>query len=448
MKLPPTLAVVAAMSVIMGACGDGLWSATTGTTPVARESSTTTTAPRAVAPAPQPDVVLTGAEVLADTGFAPLDGKRVGLIANHTSLVRGTHLIDVLDAAPNVELEAVFAPEHGVRGTEGAGTGIDDETDPATGVRVLSLYGETKKPTPEMLAGLDVVVYDLQDVGARFYTFISTMGLAMQAAAEAGVGFVVLDRPDPTGGGPSAGFVLEPELVSFIGQYPIPAAYGLTPGELALAIEGEGWIDGLEDLDLEVVEMSGWSRGMTWDATHLGWVPPSPGLPGPESAFAYPGTVLLEATSISYGGGTDDTFTVAGAPWADGSLLAADLDGRGLAGVRFEPLDFVPRPLPGRSDDPRLNGERLSGVRIVITDEVVMDPVAVGVHLLEAFHTAALEAGIDDLIDRPRTFDLLAGTPRLREMLVEGARADAIVAAWREEAAAFDALRSPYELYS
>ncbi len=419
-------------------------------TPVASSAPPTATATPSPSPDPTPTpepTVAVGAEVLVDSGFAELDGRRVGLIANQTALAYGRHMIDLLDEAPNVELTAVFAPEHGVRGVVSAGLIEGDSVDLATGVTIFSLYSDVRQPTPEMLEQVDVLVFDLQDAGTRFYTFISTMGLAMQAAAEAGIPFVVLDRPNPIGGEISAGFTLEPDQLSFIGQYPVPSAYGLTAGELALAIEGEGWLPGLEGLDLRVVEMQGWTRDMLWPDTGRDWVPPSPGLPTFDSTLAYPGAVLFEATSISYGGGTLRPFATFGAGWADGDALEADLDERGLPGVDFEAVTFRPRPIEGVTENPRLNGERMSGVQYRITDPVAFEPVATGVHVLDAFNRQAEALGIDDFIDRPPTFDLLAGTTRLREMLEAGATADEIVAAWAGSAEQFAARRAPYLLY-
>ncbi len=407
--------------------------------------------------------------MLADGGFEILAGKRVGAIVNQTSLVRGEHLIDVLDAAPAVDLAAVFAPEHGVRGTAGAGDLIDDEIDTATGVTIFSLYGETRTPTPEMLEGLDVIVYDLQGVGGRFYTYVSTMGLAMQAAAAAGVEFVVLDRPDPSGGVTPAGYVLEEEQLSFIGQYPVPAAYAMTPGELAQAIVGEGWLEGLEGLNLSVVEMRGWLRGMTWEETGLTWVPPSPGLQTASSAVTYLGTVLFEATSISYGGGTLDTFEVIGAEWADEITIAGHLNGRDLPGVAFVPVIFTPGPLPGRTDNPRLNGIEMHGVRVAVTDPASFEPVSTAIHVLDEFSRAHAEAAAvweppepdengdeDDgdeetefapFVNREQAMGLLAGTDALVAALDAGVGADEIVASWAADLQDFRELRLRYLLY-
>ena len=369
---------------------------------------------------------------------------RVGLVANPTSVVGDDHLIDLLDAAPDVELAAIFAPEHGLRGVGGAGELLDDEIDGRTGVTVFSLYGDTFRPTPEMLDGIDALLYDLQDVGTRFYTYIATMGFAMEAAAEAGIPFVVLDRPVVSGGELTGGFVLVDEQRSFVGPYEIPAAYGMTAGELASMLIGEGWLDA--DPELRIVGLEGWDRSMRWDDTELRWVPPSPGLPTVDSALAYPGTVFLEATTISFGGGTEFPFSMAGAPWLDGPELAADLNGRGLPGVVFESVEFTPRPIPGRTRSPRLEGEALGGVRIVIVDERSFLPVATGIHLLEALVRRGEAAG-EEVIDRPEWVDLLSGTTRLRELLDAGTPAADIVAAWADEVAAFDELRRPYLRY-
>ena len=425
---------------------------TSSTTTIAAAVSTTTTEP--------PPAVTVGAEVLADRGFDLLDGKRIGAIVNQTSLVRGEHLIDVLHAAPNLELVAVFAPEHGVRGTAGAGDLIDDEVDSATGVTIFSLYGETLMPTPEMLADVDVLVYDLQDVGGRFYTYVSTMGLAMQAAAVAGIEFVVLDRPDPSGGLNAAGYVLENDQRSFIGQYPVPAAYGMTAGELALAIVGQGWLEGLEPLVLTVVEMQGWRRGMTWEDTGLTWVPPSPGLQTAASAVTYLGTVLFEATSISYGGGTLETFEVIGAEWADEIAVAAHLNGHQLPGVVFVPVSFTPGPLPERTDNPRLNGIEMSGVRIQVTDPGLFEPVGTAIYVLAEFAQAHSEAAalfespaddeeskFEPFVNREQMMGLLAGTDALVAALDAGASAEEIVASWATGLEDFGQLRLLYLLY-
>ncbi|MGB5758135.1 MAG: DUF1343 domain-containing protein, partial [Acidimicrobiales bacterium] len=280
-----------------------------------------------------------------------MSGKRVGLIASRASVVGDRTVIDLLAQSDSVDLVSVFAAEHGIRADVDAGATIDDGVDPATGLAVHSLYGATRSPTAEMLADIDVLVFDLQDVGARFYTYTATMGLAMQAAARAGIPFVVMDRPNPIGGTSLGGAVRDDDHRSFVGQYPIPAVHGMTAAELALAIRGEGWLDGLEGLDLRVVAMSGWARDDLWADTGLAWVPPSPGLPTALTALVYPATVLFEATTLSFGRGTDHPFSQVGAPWLDGEDLARALNDRNLPGIRFRAVTFTPLAAPGSSPD-------------------------------------------------------------------------------------------------
>ncbi|MEZ5342384.1 MAG: DUF1343 domain-containing protein [Acidimicrobiales bacterium] len=392
------------------------------------------------------ELVSVGAAELAASGFAVLDGRRVGLIANQTSVVGDRHLADLLSEAPNVTLGAIFAPEHGFRGTDDAGEGVADDIDPRTGATVYSLYGNAKQPTPAMLAGLDALVYDIQDVGTRFYTYISTMGLAMQAAADAGIAFVVLDRPNPNPG-PSAGFVRQADQQSFIGQYPLPASYGLTPGELALAIKGEAWLSGLESLDLTVVPMTGWRPSMYWGARP--WIAPSPGLPNPVGARLYPGTVLFEATSLSWGRGTDAPFEQVGAPWLDATTIAAELNlstatTPQLGGVHFEATTFTPQRLDYMTADPQFANVTVPAVRIAIDDEAAFEPVAVGVYLLAS---VIAHADGQTVIVAEATFDLLAGSRELRTSLTEGVPAADIVASWATETTAFDQAMRPYRLY-
>lgn len=392
------------------------------------------------------ETVMVGAARLADDGFATLNDQRVGVVTNDAVQVGGRSLLDLLVEADNVDLVAIFAPEHGLAALDPAGTAVGVGTDPARDVVVHSLYGAQRAPTPEALADLDVLVFDLQDVGVRAYTYLSTMGLAMVAAAEADLRFVVLDRPNPLGGERLGGYVREPSVDSFIAQYPIPSVHGLTAGELALAIKGERWLVGLDDLELEIVAMEGWDRGDRWSQTGLTWSPPSPSLPTVESVALYPGTVLFEATSLSVGRGTDEPFTVVGGPWVDADGVAQLLNDRGLAGVRFEATTFTPVASPSVPDPPLVD-QVVPGVRIVVENGEQILPVEVGVHLLEVFWRQAEDRGIDDFLAEPDLLDLLAGTSRLRRELQQGIGASAIIDAWSDDLAGFDELRLPYLLY-
>ena len=392
-------------------------------------------------PEPALEAVATGADVLRNSGFAVLAGKRVGLIANQTSRTGGLHLADLLHDHPEVRLAALFGPEHGLRGDADAGLEVEDGIDDDTGVPVYSLYGDRRAPDAEVLAELDVLVFDIQDVGARFYTYIATMGLAMEAAAAAGVPFVVLDRPNPLGGERVDGFVLESGFESFVGPYPIPVQHGLTVGELARMIQGRSWIEGASEVDLQVIPMEGWSRAMLWPDTGLPWIPTSPNIPTFEAALVYPGMCFLEATTANEGRGTETPFPVAGAPGLDGDRLAAAA-GRASAGLTAEAHRYTPISLPGRSTNPRHRDTEVVGIRLTVTHAEEVRPLALGVQVL-----AELVAQMGPDAVRASGMNRLAGTERLTEALLGGRAADEIVQSWAEEVEAFRTLRAPYLLY-
>ena len=414
---------------------------TTSTTQAITTTAVTSTEASSAPSTTVPPVAL-GIERLVASNFAPLDGERVALIANQVSMVDDRHLIDWLTEAPNVELVTIFAAEHGVRGVAGAGELIGDGVDDATGTPIRSLYGATRQPTPEMLGGLDTIVFDLQDVGARYYTYTATMGLAMQAAAAADLRFVVLDRPNPLGR-VTEGDLRTDQQTSFISQYPTPSLHGLTAGELALMIVGEGWLPGLDSLDLDIIEMSGWN-GEPWSAIAPEWTPPSPGLQTVESALTYPATVWFEATTLSYGAGTELAFQAVGAPWLDADAVVADLTARSLPGVLFEAVELAPTDIVDVATDPRLEGQTFPGVRIVVTDAAVFRPSAAGLHMIEAITTSAPD---ETVIDRGAVFDLLAGTSDVRQQLRSGTPVAEIVGDWPDVAAEFHARSFAYLLY-
>lgn len=390
--------------------------------------------------------VRSGAERLAAAGFAPLAGKRIGLITNQTGRVGGSHLADLLSRAPGVQLAAILAPEHGFRGHAEAGARVEDGRDAQTGVPVFSLYGATKKPTRAMLADVDVVVFDIQDVGVRFYTYISTMGLAMQAAAERRIAFVVLDRPNPLGGEDVSGFMLDPALKSFVGQYPMPIVHGMTVGEIARMIKGERWLDGLDALQLDVVAMEGWRRQLRWPRTGLAWRATSPNIPAFESALAYPGIGLVGETLTNEGRGTAIPFQQWGAPWLDAEAAAHHLGAIGLPGVRFAPTSYTPRPIANVAADPRFRGQHIPGVRIAITDAQSYAPLDVGMHVLVHLRRASRARGAP-LFDKLAMFHATSGTTRLHAMIERGADGHAIIGAWAGEVDRFRARRARHLLY-
>lgn len=362
--------------------------------------------------------VLVGADqIFSDEYFCLIAGKRVGLVTNHTAVLRnGVHLADSLARHPQVKLVALFGPEHGIRGEAGAGDEVRDSVDSVTGVRVFSLYGRTYKPTKEMLEGIDVLLYDIQDVGVRFYTYISTMTYAMEAAAEADIPFIVLDRPNPITGGRVEGFVLEDSLKSFVGMHPIPIVHGMTTGELASMINGQGWLKGGIKARLTVVRMHGWTRSMWYNETDLPWIPPSPNMRTLRTAVVYPGTCLFEGTNFSEGRGTDSPFELIGAPFVDAEQWASDLNGLKLPGVRFRPAVFTPV-------SSKHAGAECRGVRVEVTDRAIFRPVRTALWML----ATVFDRHKNDAVWRPRAIDRLAGTPFVRQWIDEGQKPDAML---------------------
>jgi uncharacterized protein YbbC (DUF1343 family) len=372
-----------------------------------------------------------GIQVLLEDSIHLVEGRRAGLVTNHTGIdPEGVSSIDRLHTHPRVELVALFAPEHGIRGTAEAGELVDHSLDEATGLPIHSLYGDTRKPTPEMLAGIQVLLFDIQDIGTRYYTYIYTMALAMEAAGEAGIPFVVLDRPNPIGGTHVQGNLLDPAFASFVGQYPIPMRHGMTPGELARLFRDRFGVSS----ELHVVPLDGWRRDVLFPDTGLPWVAPSPNMPDLESALHYPGTCLFEGTNLSVGRGTDRAFQKIGAPWLDGEALARRVRGHQLPGVRVEPVVFTPAS-PG---DGKFDGERVEGVRLHVTDPAVYDPARTGVVLL--VEARALTG--DRWAWRASHFDRLAGTDRLRTGIEAGLSPAQLTAGWEGTG-----LRAPALLY-
>lgn len=393
-------------------------------------------------PAPVGSVhVRHGVDRLDEAFPAVLAGKRVGLITNHTGHDRSRlATIDVLMKRADMRLVALFAPEHGIRG-ESSGR-IDFETDAKTGLPVHSLYGATNKPTPEMLQGVDALVFDIQDVGVRQYTYLSTMGLAMQAAAEKKIPFVVLDRINPVGGEIIEGNIREEGLTSFVGLYPIASRHGMTAGELALMYNTHFGIGA----DLHVVRNEGWTRNLWLDQTDLPWTKPSPNLPRFEGVIHYPGTVFFEGTNVSEGRGSNAPFELIGAPWLRSQEVAAAMNAMRLPGVRFSAEEFAIAPT-GR----KFGGQTVRGIRLTVTDRATYRPVAATMRLIDTIrrlHPADFEwrgsrssEGIEDF-----SLDRLSGSRRIRTAMENGTL-DALLAEWDRDAERFREMRKPYLLY-
>ncbi|MGB2868142.1 MAG: DUF1343 domain-containing protein [Bacteroidota bacterium] len=387
--------------------------------------------------------VKTGADLLFEKYFSLVEGKRVGLVTNHSALLSdGRHLADVLAESKNTTLRVLFGPEHGIRGDAPDGRTVQHGVDTKTGLPVYSLYGKINKPTPEMLKDVDVLVYDIQDVGVRFYTFESTLALAMEGAAEKGIPFVVLDRPNPIRGTWVEGFIRTDSLRSFVGLNPTPIAHGMTVGELATMFNEEGWLKNGIKAKLTVVKMEGWKREMWMDETGLKWVKPSPNMATLQTAIVYPGTCLIEGTNISEGRGSDRPFEYLGAPYVDGKRLADTLNTYKLEGVQFEPTEFTPAEIPNVTNNPKHKGQKCSGIFVRVSDRNAFQPVKTAVYIL-----SAAKRLFPNHFQWRGSIDRLAGTTKLRVAIDSGISAATIAAMWGDDVAGFNKIRSKYLLY-
>ncbi|MFI3239667.1 MAG: DUF1343 domain-containing protein [Bacteroidales bacterium] len=385
-----------------------------------------------------------GIEVLRDNNFKALEGKRVGLITNPSGVDNSLKsTIDILHEAENVELVALYAPEHGVRGDVHAGDHVDNFTDEATGVPVYSVYGKTRKPTPEMLEGVDVLIYDIQDNGCRSFTFISTMGVAMEACAENGVEFMVLDRPNPLGGNKVEGNLVEPEWISFVSQFAIPYLYGLTPGELAVMLNEEMMLTDSVKVELSVIPMEGWKRDMTFGETNMPWVLPSPHIPQPESSYYYPVSGILgELGYMSIGVGYTLPFQMFAAEWIKAEDFSKKLNDLALPGMLFRPIHVKPFYATGK-------GENLQGVQAYITDLEAANLSLVQFYVMEVLAEMYPEHKTFDHADKGRfnMFDKVSGSDQIRIRFSENHKVADIIDYWNKDAEAFKAESAKYYLY-
>ncbi len=361
----------------------------------------------------QDSYVKVGADVFIEKYIHTMENKSVGVICNHTSVLRnGKHLVDVLIES-GVNIKALFSPEHGIRGEIPAGIKIENQKDKKTGIPIYSLYGNSLKPTFEMLKDIEILIFDLQDAGARFYTYSVTMGYAMQAAAEMKIKFTVLDRPNPVNGNDIEGPILKENLFSNIGIFPIPIRHGLTLGELSLMIVGEKWLNGLSDLNLVVVPMVDWKRELYYDETGVSWIPPSPNMKFVTTAIVYPGTCLFEGTNISEGRGTSRPFEYIGAPWINGKKLAERLNKRNLTGIEFQPIYFTPKG-ENLTRTNKYQEKMCEGIFINVTDRKYFSPFTTAYDILyEIFNLYP-----DSAKFYPNYFDKLAGTENVRKSII------------------------------
>lgn len=373
--------------------------------------------------------VQTGIDVLEAQKFAPLRGKRVGLITNHTGVdSQGRTTIDLLSHAAGVQLVALFSPEHGLAGRNNER--VSSTKDPSTGLPVYSLYGETNRPTDEMLKGIDALVFDIQDAGVRFYTYTVTMAYCMEEAAKRNIAFFVLDRPNPMGGDIVEGPMLDPDKTNFVAYFPLPVRYGLTIGELAQFFNAENHIGA----DLHVVAMKNWHRNYFFESTGMRWIPPSPALRTVKGSLLYPGIEILQSPGVSVGRGTQAPFEEFGAPWLNGDEVAAALNERHLPGLHFAPQSFIPIGGP-------YSGQRCGGVSIRITDRFAVRSMRMGLEI-----AAILQKLYPKEFDASKLLGLTGNADTVQQ-LQSGVAPEKIVASWSESLAAFDQVRRKYFLY-
>lgn len=376
-----------------------------------------------------------GIEVLLDNQKELLKGKKVGLITNPTGIDSNLNsIVDLLYEDPAIELTALFGPEHGVRGDAQAGSYVESYIDDKTGLPVYSLYGKTNKPTAEMLKNVDLLLFDIQDVGTRHYTYIYTMAYALEAAKENNIPIVILDRPNPLGGLSVDGPVLEPDSSSFIGIYPIPTKHGMTVGELATFFNNEYKIGA----DLKVVKMKGWKRSMDYDETGLPFVLPSPNMPTVSTTFIYPATGLIEGTNVSEGRGTTKPFETIGAPYINGTDLAAKLNALRLPGVKFRAASFIPT-------FSKHAGILSHGVEIYVSDREKFEAVLTGLHIIKTIHDMYPN---DFEFLSSNFFDKLIGNDWIRPMILDGDSVTDIMNKYQKELDEFKKVRKKYLMYN
>ena len=373
--------------------------------------------------------VQTGLDVLANQKFAPLKGKHIGLITNHTGVdSQGRSNVELLSKAPGVQLVALFSPEHGLAGRNNEK--VSSSKDPSTGLPVYSLYGETLRPTDEMLQGIDTLVFDIQDAGVRFYTYTVTMAYCMEEAAKRNIAFYVLDRPNPMSGNIVEGPMLDSDKTNFVAYFPIPVRYGLTIGELAQFFNTENHIGA----DLHVIAMKNWHRNYFFESTGIRWIPPSPALRTAKGSILYPGIEILQNAGVSVGRGTQTPFEEFGAPWMNGEEVAAALNERHLPGLHFASESFIPIGGP-------YSGERCGGVSIRITDRAAARSMRMGLEIAEILSKLyPQQFNIAKLID-------LTGNSDTVQQLQSGVPPEKIVESWSTSLADFDKVRRKYFLY-
>ncbi|MBT8378091.1 MAG: DUF1343 domain-containing protein [Ignavibacteria bacterium] len=382
-----------------------------------------------------------GTDVLIDEYLNLLSGKKVGLVINHTSVLsNGTYILDTL-LLLGVNVSAIFSPEHGFYGDLERGKIIWDSE--IENVPLYSLHGKTKKPTNDMIKDLDLIVYDIQDLGVRFYTYVSTLYYVLEASVENNVPMILLDRPNPNNGLKVGGPVLESEFKSFVGLTEIPVLYGMTAGELAQLYMKEFILNSTSNFDLKIIKMKNWYRNMLWYNTGMEWILPSPNIPNPQTAIMYAATCFLEGTNISEGRGTAKPFLQVGAPFISSEDLISELNKFGYETFQMHPISFTPKSIKGKTEKPKYENEICNGILIEVIDEMNFNSVQFGVNLIYAFY----KLYPNQFEFKEEHFDLLAGTDQFRKSILENKTPDYIINSWQAELNYFKSKREKYLLY-
>lgn len=389
-------------------------------------------------------IVQSGADRLLTDGIDLIKDKRVGILTNHTGrLSTGEHIVDAVVNSDLCHVQALFGPEHGIFGTAEDGRSVDNGKHPRYQLPIYSLYGDTQKPTAEMLADIDLLICDIQDIGARFYTFISTIALAIESAAEQKKEVVILDRPNPIRGLAFDGPIRDNALRSFVGWMPIPVTHGMTVGELASLWNEEGEFRNRVRARLTVMPMTGWRRSLWYDETTLPWIAPSPNMQTLNTAAIYPGLCLVEGTSLSEGRGTESPFELIGAPWLDPEKVLSHIDKHYCAGIGFSRKDFIPQVISGKAFEPKFEGIQCRGIRIHIEERNAIEPLRLGIALLSAVKSVHHDQMTFDAM----RFDRLSGSSRIRMLLESGADVEEITDMWGDDIRRFGDVRSRYLQY-
>jgi uncharacterized protein YbbC (DUF1343 family) len=389
--------------------------------------------------------VTVGAEILLSDSLSLIKNRRLGIVTNHSAILKNkVHLVDTLFSLNEVKISALFGPEHGIRGNAPDGHSIANGIDSKTGLPIYSLYGKIKRPTDEMLKDIDILIFDIQDIGARYYTYISTLYNVMISAAEHKIPLIVLDRPNPINGVSIDGPIRKKEFKSFVAIAPIPIRHGMTIGELALMFNNEGWLGNNLKADLHIIKMKGWKRRYFFDDCNLPWVAPSPNMPNLETAIVYPGMCLLEGVNVSEGRGTYSPFLTFGAPYINTRDLLSELDYFEHTGIELQGANFIPHSIPNMSTTPKYKGIMCHGAKIKVINKKKFSPLKFGIEVLYSIHNLYP----DKFKLRDNWLDKLYGSTTLSKLLLKNAPPERIFATWKRELRKFKKLRKKYLLYN